>query len=252
MDPHAIAAILSGALVGYSLGLLGGGGSILAVPLLLYAVGVRNPHVAVGTSSLAVGVNAMINLVPHTLAGHVRWRPAALFAAVGVVGATVGSSLGKEVPGRRLVLLFALLMIVLAALLQRPLPTRTSRPRARLWTVSGTGFLAGALAGFFGIGGGFLVVPGLRFAAQIPMIEAIGSSLVAVTAFGFTTAASYAMSGLIAWAVTFEFVAGGMIGGLIGTAIAGWLALRRDALNRLIGAALVAVAAYMLARGLDT
>jgi len=91
-----ILAVLSGSVVGFSLGLIGGGGSILAVPLLLYLVGVRDPHVAIGTSALAVSVNALANLLPHAHAGHVRWAGAALFAAIGAGGAMLGSSLGKS------------------------------------------------------------------------------------------------------------------------------------------------------------
>src|SRR5271170_6945469 len=106
-------------IVGFSLGLIGGGGSILAVPLLLYVVGMPDPHQAIGTSALAVAVNAFANLVPHARAGHVRWQPALIFAACGLVGAFVGSSIGKVVDGHRLLILFALLMLVIAAMMLR-------------------------------------------------------------------------------------------------------------------------------------
>src|SRR6478752_3529154 len=89
----------SGALVGFVLGLVGGGGSILAVPLIVYLVGVRNPHLAIGTSALAVAANAATGLVHHARAGHVKWRCAAVFAAAGVAGAAVGSTLGKAFDG---------------------------------------------------------------------------------------------------------------------------------------------------------
>src|SRR5579863_8822413 len=96
---QTLLAILSGSAVGFSLGLIGGGGSILAVPLLLYVVGVTEPHVAIGTSALAVSVNAFVNLVGHWRAGTVKWRCAAVFAAAGTIGAAIGSSLGKVVEG---------------------------------------------------------------------------------------------------------------------------------------------------------
>lgn len=95
-------AVASGAIVGYSLGLVGGGGSILAVPLLVYVVGLDNPHIAIGTSAIAVALNAATNLAVHARAGNVKWRCALVFAAAGIVGAYVGSTLGKMMNGQRL------------------------------------------------------------------------------------------------------------------------------------------------------
>src|ERR1700734_2715391 len=115
----AATAVGCGAIVGFTLGLVGGGGSVLAVPLLLYVVGMPDPHQAIGTSALAVAVNAFSNLVPHALAKHVRWRPALIFAASGLAGAFAGSTLGKIVDGQRLLILFALLMLVIAGLMFR-------------------------------------------------------------------------------------------------------------------------------------
>ena len=109
---NALPALLSGSGVGFTLGLIGGGGSILATPLLLYVVGMAQPHLAIGTSALAVAANAFLTLIGHAKAGNVRWRCAIVFAVVGIVGALAGSSLGKAVDGQRLLFLFALLMIV--------------------------------------------------------------------------------------------------------------------------------------------
>src|SRR3546814_14425637 len=102
MIATTIAALASGSLVGFALGLVGGGGSILATPLLLYAVGVQQPHIAIGTSALAVSVNAFANLACHAMAGNVRWCGAIVFAAVGTFGALAGSSLGQLVDGEPL------------------------------------------------------------------------------------------------------------------------------------------------------
>jgi hypothetical protein len=104
---HYLLAALSGVLVGFTLGLVGGGGSILAVPLMVYLVGVRSPHIAIGTSALAVAVNALIGLLNHARSGNVNWRCGGSYAAAGVVGALAGSTLGKAIDGQKLLFLFA-------------------------------------------------------------------------------------------------------------------------------------------------
>jgi uncharacterized protein len=253
VDPfQTAAAIGSGVIVGFSLGLIGGGGSILAVPLLLYIVGMPDPHQAIGTSALAVAVNAYANLVPHARAQHVRWGPALNFAAAGLVGAFVGSSIGKVVDGRRLLILFALLMLFVAALMLRGRKADTGAAGAvqqkNLWRLGAIGLGTGTLSGFYGIGGGFLVVPGLILATGMPTIAAIGSSLVAVGTFGMTTAVNYAVSGLVDWPVALLFILGGIAGGWIGARIAKRLAAQRQTLTRLLGCMLVVVSVYMLYR----
>src|SRR5271169_957239 len=143
----AALAVGCGVIVGFTLGLVGGGGSILAVPLLLYVVGVPDPHQAIGTSALAVAVNAFANLVPHARAQHVRWRPALFFAAAGLVGAFVGSSIGKIVDGHKLLILFALLMLVIAALMLRGRKADAgvggTVQQMKLWRLSAIGLWAG-------------------------------------------------------------------------------------------------------------
>lgn len=94
-------ATLSGGLVGFTLGLFGGGGSILAVPLMVYVVGVPNAHVAIGTSAVAVAANAFANLVGHARLGNVKWRCAGIYSVAGIIGAFAGSSAGKMVNGNR-------------------------------------------------------------------------------------------------------------------------------------------------------
>ena len=111
----------------------------------------------------------------------------------------------------------------------------------------GVGLCAGALAGFFGIGGGFLIVPGLILAAELSTLHAIGSSLLAVGAFGLTTAINYAVSGLVEWWIALLFILGGILGGWLGAMLARHLAKGRDTLNRVFGAVVVVVALYMLA-----
>lgn len=246
------AALASGGLVGFALGLVGGGGSILATPLLLYVVGVSQPHIAIGTSALAVSVNAFANLVGHARSGNVRWRCALVFAGVGTSGALAGSSLGKMIDGERLLFLFGLLMFLVGTLMLRPhqataAPERPADLRTCLMTAA-VALAAGMASGFFGIGGGFLIVPGLILATGMPMIKAIGSSLLAVGSFGLATALNYAISGLVDWPIALEFIAGGVMGGIVGMTLANHLATGRNALSRIFAALIFVVAAYVLYR----
>jgi uncharacterized protein len=253
---QGLLGLASGALVGFSLGLVGGGGSILAVPLMVYLVGVPEPHVAIGTSALAVAANAAVNLSNHARGGTVRWGCALTFAAAGIIGALVGSIFGKMLDGQKLLALFALLMLVIAALMLKT-RARAGLPDVKINlsnmpAIVGLGLATGTLSGFFGIGGGFLIVPALMLATGMSIMNAVSSSLVAVTAFGLTTAASYAWSGLISWGLAGLFIAGGVVGGLIGTRSARLLAGRRGALNTLFAAVIIAIALYMLVRSLSS
>jgi uncharacterized protein len=252
---QGVLGLASGALVGFSLGLIGGGGSILAVPLMVYVVGVPDPHVAIGTSAIAVAVNAAINLFNHARGGTVRWSCALTFAAAGILGAFVGAIFGKMLDGKKLLALFALLMMVIAVLMLKT-RSRPGMPEAEMsWdnmpAIIGLGLATGTLSGFFGIGGGFLIVPALMLATGMPIINAVSSSLVAVTAFGLTTAASYAWSGLISWGLAGLFIGGGLVGGLIGTRSARVLSERRGALNIVFASVIIVVAIYMLVRNLS-
>ena len=255
---HDMLAVGSGALVGFVLGLIGGGGSILAVPLLVYVVGVRSAHVAIGTSSVAVALSALSSLVGHARAGNVRWPCALVFAACGIVGASLGSTIGKSFDGQRLLTLFGILMIVIALLMLRkpngevkefvPLTRKSATAIAPRLAAFGTG--TGLLAGFFGIGGGFLVVPGLVAGARLPLLAAIGSSLVSVFAFGLTTAANYALSGFIDWRLVVMFVLGGIAGSLFGGQLAARLAGQKRTLSIVFAAIVASVGVYVTVRGL--
>jgi uncharacterized protein len=252
---QGVLGLASGTLVGFSLGLVGGGGSILAVPLMVYVVGVPDAHVAIGTSAIAVAANAAVNLSNHARGGTVRWSCALTFAAAGIIGAFLGSIFGKMLDGQKLLALFALLMLVIAVLMLKT-RARIGLPDVQMsWTnmpaIVGLGLATGTLSGFFGIGGGFLIVPALMLATGMSIINAVSSSLVAVTAFGLTTAASYAWSGLISWGLAGLFVAGGIAGGLVGTRLARLASARRGALNVVFAAVIIVVALYMLARNLS-
>ena len=253
-----ILAVGSGSLVGFVLGLIGGGGSILAVPLLVYVVGVRSAHVAIGTSAVAVALSALSSLVGHARSGNVRWPCALVFATCGIVGASLGSSIGKSIDGQRLLTLFGMLMILIALVMLRkpkgeirefvPLSRKSAPSLAPRLAAFGTG--TGLLAGFFGIGGGFLVVPGLVAGARMPLLAAIGSSLVSVFAFGLTTAANYALSGFIDWRLVVMFVLGGIGGSLFGGRLAGRLAGQKRTLTIVFATIVASVGVYVTARGL--
>ena len=252
-----MAPVLSGSAVGFTLALVGGGGSILAVPLLVYVVGVASPHVAIGTSAIAVAISALANMIAHWGAGNVRWPCAIVFSLAGVAGAFAGASVAKQLDGQNLLMLFGILMIAIGALMLKrragggdPAVRLTATSARRLIPMLvGTGFAVGLLAGFFGIGGGFLIVPGLMLATGMPLIAAIGTSLVAVVAFGASTAISYAMSGLVDWRLAALFIAGGLLGGLAGIAT-GKLIGSRDRILRSAFAGIVILAGgYVCQRG---
>jgi Predicted permeases len=248
---HDLLAIVSGTLVGFSLALTGGGGSILAVPLLIYVVGMQDAHMAIGTSAFAVSLNAYANLIPHARAGNVRWREGIIFTVSGIVGAFIGSSLGKLVNGASLLQAFAVLMIVVALLMLKPRKqagaggTGAVVPHLTLRLVV-VGMGAGIIAGFFGIGGGFLIVPGLMLASHMEILYAIGTSLFGVGSFGLATAINYSFSGLVDWGVAFLFIGGGIIGGWVGAMIARRLAQKKGVLNLIFSTMIIAVAVFML------
>jgi hypothetical protein len=245
-----VLAVLSGGIVALLLTLFGGGGSVLAVPLLLYVVGVKSPHVAIGVSAAGVSLNALTALAGHARAGRVRWPCAVLFAVTGATGAWVGSSLAKMIDGQQLLLVFAVAMAAVGLSMLRP-KTEVVRPEPRLtWALSPriglTGVGVGSAAGFFGIGGGFLIVPGLMASTGMSLAAAQATSLLSVAAFGATTAGNYALSG---W-LDPTLVAAMAVGGVAGTAVGLPLAKRlgaNAALGRLLFAGLILVVAVYVA-----
>ena len=245
-------AVLSGGLVALLLTLFGGGGSVLAVPLLLYVVGVADPHMAVGVSAAGVALNALTALVGHARAGRVRWPCATLFAVTGTAGAWVGSSLAKTIDGHQLLLIFAVAMAAVGVSMLRP-STAVVRPEPRLnWAMTPRVSLAGAgvgtASGFFGIGGGFLIVPGLMASTGMSLATAQATSLVSVAAFGATTAGNYALSGWIDLGLVAAMTVGGMIGTLAGLPLARRLGANAALGRTLFAGLILIVAAYVALR----
>lgn len=170
----------------------------------------------------------------------------------------MGSTLGKITDGDILLGLFGVAMIVVGGAMLRdkaegedPDVRLTGETALRLLPRLATGgVVVGELSGFFGIGGGFLVVPGLVVATAMPMLNAVGSSLVSVTAFGSATAANYALDGLIDVRILLVFAVGGAVGGLGGTLLARWLEGRKGALKTVFSAFVIAVGLYVAAQGM--
>jgi uncharacterized protein len=259
MDPATIAAALaSGAIIGFVLGLVGGGGSILAVPLLVYLVGLDSPHAAIGTAAVAVALNAASGLAGHARAGNVKWNCALVFAGAGMLGAALGAEVGKAINGQHLLAAFGALMIVVGALMLRGrkggsnpgVHLDASSARHLLPRLVGYGLAVGLLAGFFGIGGGFLIVPGLIAATAMPIGVAVGTSLVVVTALGATTAGSYALSGYVDWGLVAWLAAGGVAGSVLGRMAGNRLAARKNLLERGFAAVVIAVGGFVAATSL--
>lgn len=259
MAPLTLAlAAMSGAIVALLLTVFGGGGSVLAVPLLLYVVGVRDPHVAIGVSAAGVSLNALTALAGQARAGRVRWPCALAFALFGVAGAWLGSSLAKTIDGHQLLLFFALAMAAVGAAMLRPIRdaglttvrlTPRSAPRlAPRLALSGAG--VGAAAGFFGIGGGFLIVPGLMAATGMTLALAQAASLVSVAAFGASTAVNYSLSGLVDWPLVAAMSAGGVVGTAAGLPISSRLGANAALGRRLFAGLILITAAYVAARSL--
>ena len=256
MDPVLVyaAAGLSGALIGLLLTVFGGGGSVLATPLLLYFVGVQDPHVAIGTSAAAVAVNAAMGLGAQARAGRVKWPCALVFGGAGLAGSLVGAHLAQKVDGAVLILWFAVVMALIGASMLLPRKD-AGDPSVHLTAaltvkLAPLGLATGLAAGFFGIGGGFLIVPGLMAATGMTLAHAAASSLVSVALFGAATSASYAIAGLIDWGLFAALVVGGAGGALAGAPLAQALAGHADLARRVFALMVIATAAYVAWRAM--
>lgn len=247
--PVVLAALLSGAVVGLFLGTFGGGGSVLAAPLLLYAVGVDDPHLAIGTSAAAVAAIALFSLTGHWREGRVKWPCATVFAIAGFIGSLIGSTLALRVPGDWLLLAFAGAMAAIGLSMLRK-PASDGDPDVHITPplmlrIAPLGLAVGAAAGFFGIGGGFLIVPGLMLATGMTLANATASSLVSVTVFGAATAANYAAHGEVDLRLTGLLLAGGIVGGGLGILAARALAERTRLARSAFALLIVIVAVYV-------
>ena len=253
-------AVVAGLLIGLSLGALGGGGSILTVPALVYLLH-QAPHAAATGSLLIVGTTAVGGVVAHRRAGRVRLAPGIAFGVLGVAGSYAGTRLSVSIPSDLLLSLFAGLMLVAAAAMLRRRhatagpPGRASRPRGGTVAVrqalkivaAATG--VGLLTGFFGVGGGFVIVPVLVLALGFDMPAAVGTSLLVIAINSAAAlAARLGSHASLDWPLLGVFTVAALAGVLVGNRVASRVDAPR--LTTAFAVLLITVAAYSLARSL--
>lgn len=222
MEPVTVVIVGLAVLIGVSLGLLGGGGSILAVPLLTYVAGME-PREAVAGSLFVVAVTSAVSLISHARRGNVRWRIGALFGTASMFGAFAGGLIGSRIPGTVLMIAFALMMLVTAAaMLRRRKAVPTSSPGGehsslRRWRILADGLIVGLVTGMVGAGGGFLVVPALALLAGLPMSAAVGTSLVVITMKSVAGLGGYLTAVTLDWPLILLVTGAAVMGALLGS-----------------------------------
>lgn len=244
----AVATALS-VFIGIALGLLGGGGSILTVPLLVYVAG-EDAKAAIASSLFVVGVTSLFGLISHARAGRVRWRTGLFFGAAGMVGAFAGGKVGTLLPGALLLVAFAIMMAVTAVAMIRGRKTVTDvrHGDVPVMRVLIDGVVVGFITGIVGAGGGFLVVPALALLGGLPMPVAVGTSLLVIAMKSFAGFAGYITSVSIDWQVTLLVTAGAIAGAFVGSAISG--RIHPDRLRKGFGWFVLAMAVFILAQEL--
>ncbi|PJM92818.1 sulfite exporter TauE/SafE family protein [Streptomyces sp. CB01373] len=237
-------ALAAGAVVGLALGALGGGGSVLAVPALIYLLGFT-PAAATTASLVVVTVTSATALVAHARDGHVRWRTGLSFAAAGIGPAMLGGAVAGRLPDAVLAAAFALVAAVAAARMLRPRPAPEGDRPVRHGRAAATGAGLGAVTGVLGVGGGFLAVPALVGALSLRMREAVVTSLLVITANSLAALALRAgtVDGLD-WAVIAPFAGAAVLAAWDGRRLAAKVS--GPVLQRIFAATLLAVAAFML------
>jgi uncharacterized membrane protein YfcA len=235
-------------LIGVSLGLLGGGGSILTVPILTY-VGGMSAKSAIASSLFVVGVTSAAGTVAHARAGRVRWRTGVIFGAAGMLGAYGGGHLAALIPGRVLMIMFGLMMAATAVAMLRK--QRNAEPHAgdiSIVKVVVEGIVVGIVTGIVGAGGGFLVVPALVLLGGLSMPLAIGTSLVVISMKSFAGFAGHLEHVSIDWPITLGVTVAAVVGSLIGGNFVG--RIPPAALRRGFGLFIIAMAVLVLAKEL--
>lgn len=247
------ATLVLGLLIGAALGALGGGGSILTVPALVYLLG-ESAQTATTGSLVIVGITALLGAVRHTRSGNVRWGTGIAFGVTGLAGSWPGSALNRQVDPDVLLLAFAALMLVAAVGMVRHTGTRSSerspgaggRSAGRVGKFVGAGLLVGFLTGFLGVGGGFIIVPALVVALDFPMTAAVGTSLLVITLNSAGALVARAGHTSFHWSLIVPFTAAAVAGSLAGARAAERTS--HTTLSRAFAGLLVLVATYVAFR----
>ncbi|MFF0518127.1 sulfite exporter TauE/SafE family protein [Actinomadura nitritigenes] len=237
--------------VGLTLGLLGGGGSILTVPVLVYLAGAA-PERAIAMSLFVVGVTSAVSVLPHARAGRVRWRTGLLFGAAGMAGAYLGGRLAAFLPAGVLLAGFGVMMAMTAfAMLcggsrARPgaAPGDAPPPRPAARTLL-NGAVVGLVTGLIGAGGGFLIVPALVLLGGLALPAAVGTSLLVISANSFAGLAGHLQSVQLDWRLTLAVTGVAVAGSLAGSRLTG--RVEPDRLRRVFGWFVVAMAVFVVA-----
>ena len=231
--------------IGLSLGLLGGGGSILTVPALVYLVG-QTPQVAVTTSLAIVGANSVMGAMFHNSKGKLDWKVALVFGSAGMLVAYLSAGISKHIAPEVLLVAFAVLMLVIGMLLmlRRTGGEETSYTAKPLWLVLVSGAGVGLLTGILGVGGGFLVVPALVMLLGLPVQVAVGTSLVIIAMNSLAGFLGHVGSGSFDWMVTLVFVAAGLVGTFSGMRLSSRLSSSK--LQKMFAIFVIALAFFLL------
>ncbi|PRY30704.1 sulfite exporter TauE/SafE family protein [Pseudosporangium ferrugineum] len=236
--------------IGVSLGLLGGGGSILAVPLLVYVAGLPAKE-AIATSLLVVGATSLVGVLPHARAHRVRRRTGLIFGLAGMTGAYAGGRLAAHIPGTVLLAGFALMMLATSIAMirgRRPKPGRTVPHELPIVHVIADGVVVGLVTGLVGAGGGFLVVPALALLGGLPMPVAVGTSLLVIAMKSFAGLAGYLSTVHINWPLAAAVTAAAILGSLAGGRLAG--RIPEQLLRKSFGWFVAAMGVFVLAQQL--
>ncbi|RJT76907.1 sulfite exporter TauE/SafE family protein [Arthrobacter cheniae] len=217
-----VLTLLFSVLIGLSLGLLGGGGSILTVPILTYIAGFE-PKEAIAASLFVVGVTSAFSAISHARNGRVRWRTGLIFGAAGMAGAFGGGLIGGHAPGTLLMIGFALMMVATSLAMIRGRKNVVAVEHGELPTgkVIIEGLVVGLVTGLVGAGGGFLVVPALALLGGLPMPVAVGTSLVVIAMKSFAGLAGYLTTVSLNWGVVGAVTVAAILGSVIGARLAG-------------------------------
>ncbi|MFN3267312.1 MAG: sulfite exporter TauE/SafE family protein [Deinococcales bacterium] len=211
--------LVLGALIGIALGLMGGGGSILTVPIFVYVLGIEAKS-AIAMSLAVVGATSLFGVLGHWRAGNINVRIAAIFAPIAMLGTFAGAKLAAFLSGQVQLMLFALVMLAAAFLMLRkesPDARATHGGQMPIVLIVLEGLGVGILTGIVGVGGGFLIVPALVLLGKVPMKQAVGTSLVVIALKSFAGFAGYLGQVPVDWSLMATFIAVAGVGIVLGT-----------------------------------